>query len=139
MAQPAQEPTQLNAPARRGAGGGSYNLVLQEQLRDVLPPAPPSAREENEPDRTLEMRDRLRICGIGKALALARRYPPEHIEGWIASWEADRAAGDDIGPGALVRRIEEWGSPPPIRAVVVDPEVAWLERRDNEWQAKGKE
>jgi hypothetical protein len=71
--------------------------------------------------------------GVRKAYVLARDYPADHIEGWVAAWQEDRDTGADIGPGALAVRIDQWGPPPPtpvLEAIIVQQEESdWLERR----------
>lgn len=118
------------ARARTGGGGGIQPplLVSTHLLQDPPPsPAPDSAK------RREEARALLAGVGVRKAYVLARDYPAEHIEGWVAAWRADRDGGADIGPGALAVRIEQWGPPPEtsVLAAMVreDTEADWLERR----------
>ena len=106
---------------------------MSTHLLDDPPPSPAPAPSKNAQERRQEIRTLLEGVGVRKAYVLARDYKPEHIEGWVAAWQADRDGGAKIGPGALAVRIEEWGPPPEttvLEAVVrEDAEADWLERR----------
>lgn len=120
-------PRGARAAARRGGRGEQPPLLVPvDLLNGSSPPSPARV------DRREEMQALLAEVGVRKAWVLARDYPAEHIEGWVAAWQEDRAGGADIGPGALAVRIEQWGPPPEAKvktASGAETEAEWLERR----------
>ena len=124
----------VRAAARRGGRGATQPpLLVSTHLLDDVPPSPAPGPAKSGQERREEVRMLLAGVGVRKAYVLARDYEPDHIEGWVAAWQADRDAGADIGPGALAVRIEKWGPPPAtsaLEAVVREgTEADWLERR----------
>ena len=106
---------------------GEEDHPLQNQGETDAAPLPSSlaARSENEPDRRIEMARLLKSCGVKFYGPLAERYPAELIEAKVAEWRDDPT----LGPGMLVRMIQEGG--PVVEGLPGSgpEEDVWLERR----------
>ena len=132
MGEPLRQLKTLPSPSHtrtRAEGGEGVQppLLVQIVSENRTSTSPRRATPES-----LELADRLHAVGIfpRKARELAATFPGEHIEGWLAAWEADRAGAE--GAGALVWRIEH-EEPPEVRR---DPEADWLEQRFLRGQAR---
>ena len=121
-------PARTHAPASPGGGGGGVQPPLLVQIiSDDRTSSPPVAREQNEPDRRIEMARRLKACGVRYYAQIAEEYPAALIEARVQEWRE----ATDLGPGALVKMIQQ--APLVVEAAEVPDrppnEADWLERR----------
>ncbi len=123
-----QSARKLNITPRRGEE--EEDSPTHENQNAYRSESLPSSSSLSQPDRRIEMARLLKSCGVKFYGPLAGRYPASLIEAKVEEWRED----PNLGPGMLVRMIQEGG---PIVEGLPDSgpeEEAWLERR----YAKGK-